>query len=319
MGSGFRPNGNKIRDMRIQKGWPQEQLARIADVSPRTIQRVEAGGNASFETLRSVAGAFELEVHELMQPPEKPANAETSEQRCQARGQAAEGDSLPVSVSRPIVSVLRIGLGTAASVLLVVLAIRLSPSFRVAPIPSTRITEPVHPSSQSLSHFPLAMRAWIREEMPIKAVVPTPGPRPLERKIKLGPNRDRTVRGTESTNDALRSAIVEREQGRTLGAIPVSEAKSEGRIISEALEVKQLSELARPESAADTGLGESRLNTLEAPAAQASVPRAEKVLEELTNRGLAGASGSVSRAFRRSGKSTATFFSKVGDSIKKVF
>ena len=58
MGSILRPDGNKIRALRIQKGWPQEQLAWIADVSPRTIQRVEAGGNASFETLRSMAGAL---------------------------------------------------------------------------------------------------------------------------------------------------------------------------------------------------------------------------------------------------------------------
>jgi transcriptional regulator with XRE-family HTH domain len=56
---------NKIKALRLQRNWPQEQLARIADLSPRTIQRVEAGGNASFETLRAIASAFELEAHQL--------------------------------------------------------------------------------------------------------------------------------------------------------------------------------------------------------------------------------------------------------------
>ena len=50
----------------MQRGWPQEQLAQIADVSPRTIQRVEAGGNASHETLRSIASALDVEIRELL-------------------------------------------------------------------------------------------------------------------------------------------------------------------------------------------------------------------------------------------------------------
>jgi transcriptional regulator with XRE-family HTH domain len=60
------PDGNRIRTLRLERGWPQEQLASIADLSPRTIQRVEAGGNASYETLRSIACAFEVEAKELL-------------------------------------------------------------------------------------------------------------------------------------------------------------------------------------------------------------------------------------------------------------
>ena len=61
----LRVDRNKIKTLRLQRNWPQEQLARIADLSPRTIQRVEAGGSASFETLRAIASAFELEAHQL--------------------------------------------------------------------------------------------------------------------------------------------------------------------------------------------------------------------------------------------------------------
>src|SRR5262245_7974050 len=65
------PDGNRIRTLRLRRGWPQEQLANIADLSPRTIQRVEAGGNASYETLRSIACAFEVEAKDLlMEQPE---------------------------------------------------------------------------------------------------------------------------------------------------------------------------------------------------------------------------------------------------------
>jgi transcriptional regulator with XRE-family HTH domain len=65
------PDGNRIRTLRLKRGWPQEQLASIADLSPRTIQRVEAGGNASHETLRSIACAFEVEAKDLlMEQPE---------------------------------------------------------------------------------------------------------------------------------------------------------------------------------------------------------------------------------------------------------
>ncbi len=59
-------DGAKIRALRIQRGWTQEQLAEIAGVSARTIQRAESAGNAAFDTLRAVAGAFETDFRELL-------------------------------------------------------------------------------------------------------------------------------------------------------------------------------------------------------------------------------------------------------------
>jgi transcriptional regulator with XRE-family HTH domain len=60
------PDGSKIRALRIQRGWTQEQLAEIAGVSARTIQRAESAGCAAFETLRAVAGAFEADFRDLL-------------------------------------------------------------------------------------------------------------------------------------------------------------------------------------------------------------------------------------------------------------
>ena len=40
-----------IKSFRVERTWSQEQLAQIARVSTRTIQRIESGEPASFETL----------------------------------------------------------------------------------------------------------------------------------------------------------------------------------------------------------------------------------------------------------------------------
>jgi transcriptional regulator with XRE-family HTH domain len=66
------PNHERIRELRESRGWSQQQLAEIAGVSPRTIQRVEAGRGASQETLRAVASAFDTEVSELLETAKPP-------------------------------------------------------------------------------------------------------------------------------------------------------------------------------------------------------------------------------------------------------
>ncbi|MCM0148942.1 2TM domain-containing protein [Photobacterium galatheae] len=59
-----------IRKLRLQRGWSQEQLAQLSGVSVRTIQRIERGGNAGLETLKSFAAVFEVEITELKQEPD---------------------------------------------------------------------------------------------------------------------------------------------------------------------------------------------------------------------------------------------------------
>lgn len=50
-----------IRTLREARGWTQEQLATIARVTPRTIQRAEKTGIVNQETLRDLAAAFKVE------------------------------------------------------------------------------------------------------------------------------------------------------------------------------------------------------------------------------------------------------------------
>ena len=56
-----------VRKERVARAWPQRQLAEVADVSLRTIQRLERDGSAQFETLMAVAQAFSMDVKELIQ------------------------------------------------------------------------------------------------------------------------------------------------------------------------------------------------------------------------------------------------------------
>ncbi|UTW56277.1 helix-turn-helix domain-containing protein [Kordiimonas sp. SCSIO 12610] len=55
-----------VYQLRREKGWSQERLAQISDVSVRTIQRIEAGQSAGMETLNCLAAVFEVDVKTLM-------------------------------------------------------------------------------------------------------------------------------------------------------------------------------------------------------------------------------------------------------------
>jgi len=56
-----------IRKLRLEKGWSQEQLAEMAGVSSRTIQRIENGYEVSIETIKCLAAVFEIDFNYLRQ------------------------------------------------------------------------------------------------------------------------------------------------------------------------------------------------------------------------------------------------------------
>lgn len=58
-----------IRAFREARHWSQEQLAEIAHLNVRTIQRVENGEAASFDTRRALAGAFDCEDIDALNKP----------------------------------------------------------------------------------------------------------------------------------------------------------------------------------------------------------------------------------------------------------
>jgi transcriptional regulator with XRE-family HTH domain len=54
-----------IRSEREKRAWSQEHLAAAAGIGARTIQRIEATGIASYESVRAISAALEISVSEL--------------------------------------------------------------------------------------------------------------------------------------------------------------------------------------------------------------------------------------------------------------
>lgn len=68
-----------VKRKREERAWTQAQLAEVANLSLRTIQRLERNGSAASETLMAVASAFKIDVKELS--PTMEARVTASEQR----------------------------------------------------------------------------------------------------------------------------------------------------------------------------------------------------------------------------------------------
>src|SRR5206468_3941764 len=69
----------RVKAFRENRGWSQEQLSDISGVSVRTVRRIESGRRpASLETLKAIAGAFDLDIHELKTDQEPSRNAEVA-------------------------------------------------------------------------------------------------------------------------------------------------------------------------------------------------------------------------------------------------
>ena len=64
-------NSKLIVQYRHQRAWSQQHLSMVAGVSLRTIQRIENEGNASFDTLKAIASAFDTEVNKITQKPSR--------------------------------------------------------------------------------------------------------------------------------------------------------------------------------------------------------------------------------------------------------
>ena len=60
-------DGNLVKHLREERAWSQEHLASVAGLSTRTVQRLEADGNASTESRMAIAAVFGLEPATLIQ------------------------------------------------------------------------------------------------------------------------------------------------------------------------------------------------------------------------------------------------------------
>lgn len=69
-----------VRKLRLERGLTQDQLAAMAGISIRTLQRVERGAEASAETLKCLAAVLDLDFKDLRKdsPMHDLSQAETS-------------------------------------------------------------------------------------------------------------------------------------------------------------------------------------------------------------------------------------------------
>jgi transcriptional regulator with XRE-family HTH domain len=59
--------GKRVKEERLKKGWTQEHLAEVADVTVRTVARIEKDEAHGLESLMAIAAAFEMELDKLAQ------------------------------------------------------------------------------------------------------------------------------------------------------------------------------------------------------------------------------------------------------------
>ena len=64
-------NETRIAELRKARGWTQERLGQESGVAVRTIQRLEAGKDASLETIKLLADALDVPVRDLFANVEK--------------------------------------------------------------------------------------------------------------------------------------------------------------------------------------------------------------------------------------------------------
>lgn len=59
-------HSERVKRLRAEKHWSQEQLASACALTTRTIQRLESTGKASIETVRALASVFGIDADELI-------------------------------------------------------------------------------------------------------------------------------------------------------------------------------------------------------------------------------------------------------------
>ena len=64
-------NKEFLRQQREQRGWTQSHLAEVADLSLRTVQRIESNGISSKESAMALASALEVDVASFLIPQNK--------------------------------------------------------------------------------------------------------------------------------------------------------------------------------------------------------------------------------------------------------
>jgi transcriptional regulator with XRE-family HTH domain len=91
---------NRVKEFRLARAWSQEQLAEMAALSVRTIQRIENQEQPSLETLSALAAVFEVSVSELSGSTQSEGDEALDQRITEARKQLEEESRLPLGINR---------------------------------------------------------------------------------------------------------------------------------------------------------------------------------------------------------------------------
>lgn len=74
-------NAQLIKDHRVKRGWTQQQMAEVADLSLRTVQRIENQGVASNESVSALSVVLELPRENILASQNRSASSLQGERR----------------------------------------------------------------------------------------------------------------------------------------------------------------------------------------------------------------------------------------------
>ncbi|MBS6740190.1 MAG: 2TM domain-containing protein [Enterobacteriaceae bacterium] len=94
---------NRVKEFRLARAWSQEQLAEMAALSVRTIQRIENQEQPSLETLSALAAVFEVSVSELSGSTQSEGDEALDQRITEARKQLEEESRLYRSILTAVV------------------------------------------------------------------------------------------------------------------------------------------------------------------------------------------------------------------------
>jgi transcriptional regulator with XRE-family HTH domain len=316
MGSDLKIDGSRIRALRLERRWEREQLAQIAQVSIADLRKMESGGIASLDTIQAVAGSFGLETCELLSEPAGIGLAASISpvKNSSTRSNALQ-DQVP-SFLLPYLPIIKSALAASAFALLAAFAIRLSPLI-IEKDPRARLVESFEISQPAYTISVAAIEAELGTK--ILSDSEDPAANPLYAYKRTAPIAGSARMGLPNgTGNPLTETITSTESVRRPDAAVLPEAQidywstAESAIIFHSADFTSL--VSTRDRVAEIPIG------LVAPLSQSdSNPLNGDNVFELMAHGTSTGFKSMSRSLVFSGKTTASFFSKVGSSIKKAF
>jgi transcriptional regulator with XRE-family HTH domain len=299
----LRSDGTRIRILRIRHGWQQQDLAHIATVRLKTVQRLEGGGNFSANVLRLLARALEVNPEELL------LDRGLSIGQMQTSGLALLSDRIAgaahaaMDICYPFLPACRMMAVSSALVMVAALAIRLSPML---------VEEERETAVAANQYLPSTFSALASQKMLA----------PELSKAKLSPEgRVRNIQPPTPPISVRETSPINIPVRETLPAPPAVRAVQHGNHAATASGVNYmewLTSLAETYPSTSVSLGHHVQETAPLPNFQKPrVPEYARIAPGTANSGEGA--GIITRSLIKSGKSTAALFAKIGGSVKRAF